>query len=308
MDIAILGAGAMGCIYGGFLSQSGENQVTLIDIKKDHMDAINRGGLTIDTVDGEKHLPNLRGVYSAAEAGPTDLVIVFVKALATEEAMRQALNLVKPETMILTMQNGLGNVEKLARVVDAKQVLGGISSFGAAILGPGRVSLRGVGESVFGELDGTISPRLENLKAAFDRAGLPASLTDNVLGRIWTKLISNLGINALCALLNFKNGQLLDYPETEALTEAAVQEAVAVARAEGVRLETDDPIAYAKKVIKNTGQNTCSMLQDILAKRRTEIAVINGAVVELGQKHDIPTPVNMVLTNLVRALEQSYSA
>lgn len=308
MDIAILGAGAMGCVYGGFLSESGENKVTLIDIRQDHIAAVNERGLIINTVDGEKRLNNLRGVRSAAEAGPADLVIVFVKALATETAMGQALNLIKPETMVLTMQNGLGNVEKLCRVVKPEQVIGGISSFGAAMSGPGEVSLRGVGESVFGELDGRISPRLENLKRVFDRAGLRAGLTNNVLGRIWTKLISNLGLNAPCALLNFKNGQLLDYPETEALTEAAVREAVAVAQAEGIRLETDDPIAYARKVIKNTGRNTCSMLQDIMAKRQTEITVINGAVVELGRKHGIPTPVNMVLTNLVRALEKSYLA
>lgn len=308
MDIAILGAGAMGCVYGGFLSESGENKVTLIDIWKDHMAAINERGLTIDTVNGEKHFKNLRGVGAPAEAGPADLVIVFVKALATEEAMRQALNLVKPETMVLTMQNGLGNVEKLSRVAGAEKVIGGITSFGAAIMGPGKVSLRGVGESVFGELDGRLTPRMQNLKAAFDREGLPASVTDNVLGRIWTKLISNIGLNAPCALLNFKNGQLLDYRETEALTEAAVTEAAAVAKAEGIRLTTDDPIAYAKKVIRNTGQNTCSMLQDITAKRRTEISVINGAVVDKGREHGINTPVNMVLTNLIRALEQSYLA
>jgi 2-dehydropantoate 2-reductase len=289
------------------LAGQAENRVTLIDIWKDHVETINRRGLSI----GSKDAPDLAvrdvaAVTSAQGLPPQDLVMVFVKATATEEVMLQALNLVGPGTMVLTLQNGLGNVEKLCRAVDPGHVVGGVSSYGASIKGPGEIILAGRGETVFGELDGRESQRLSDLKGVFDRALLPASVTSNVRGRIWTKLISNIGINALCALMGVRNGQLLRHPESEALMVGAVAEAVAVARADGIALETDDPVAYARKVSQNTGENVCSMLQDVRARRQTEIAAINGAIVELGLKYAIPTPINMVLTNLVKVMQQNY--
>ncbi|MDR0621241.1 MAG: 2-dehydropantoate 2-reductase [Deltaproteobacteria bacterium] len=308
MNIAVLGAGAMGSVFGAFLAGQPEHVVTLIDIWKEHVDTINAQGLTINTTEGDLVVKNLTAVTSAKDLPPQDLVIVFVKATVTEAAMAHAVNLVGPSTIVLTLQNGLGNIEKLCRVVDPKCVVGGINSYGSAIKGPGQVILRGRGETVFGEIDGSPSERLDKLKLVFDAASLPASVTTNVHGRIWTKLISNVAINALCAIIGIKNGQLLNYPESEALVEGAVGEAVSVAKAMGITFETDDPIAYAKKVINNTGENVCSMLQDVRAKRETEIAVINGAIVEGGLKHGLPTPINLVLTNLVKVIQQNYPA
>jgi 2-dehydropantoate 2-reductase len=308
MKIAILGAGAMGSLYGGFLARQMENKVTLINTRRDHIEAINSKGLTINTPEGDLVIKNLTAVTSPAGLGVHDLVIVFVKATATEEATRRAVNLVGPETIVLTLQNGLGNIEKLCRVVDPKHVVGGINSYGSAVKGPGEIVLRGFGETVFGEIDGSVSERLKNLKDVFDKASLPAKISANINGVVWTKLITNIGINALCAILDVKNGQLLQHPEAEALVEAAIREALAVAQAMGVVLETDDPLAHAKKVIQNTGENICSMLQDIRAKRQTEIAVINGAIVESGAKYGVPTPINMVLTNLIKVIQRGYSA
>ncbi|MDR2388022.1 MAG: 2-dehydropantoate 2-reductase [Deltaproteobacteria bacterium] len=308
MDIAVLGAGAMGSVYGAHLATLAENKVTLIDIWPQHVEAINSQGLSINSPEGDQVYKNLTAVTSAQGLKAQDLVIVFVKATVTQEAMSQALNLVGPKTMVLTLQNGLGNIEKLCQVVEAKNVLGGINSYGSSIKGPGQVILRGRGETVFGEIDGPPSERLVNLKNLFDQAGLPASLTSNVQGRVWTKLISNIAINALCAIMGIKNGQLLNHPEAISLLEGAVSEAVAVGQAMSITFETDHPIQYAKKVIKNTAENVCSMLQDVRAKRPTEIAVINGAIVEAGLKHNIPTPINLVLTNLVKVIQQNYPA
>ncbi|MDR1043773.1 MAG: 2-dehydropantoate 2-reductase [Candidatus Adiutrix sp.] len=307
MNITILGSGAMGCIYGGFLAESGENQVTLVDIWKEHMDAINQNGLVIMTPDGrERVVKNLKGVYSAAEAGPTELIIVFVKATHTEEAMRQATNLADPETMVLTLQNGLGNVEKLCNVVPRKQVIAGTTAFGASIKGPGRIHQGGAGDTVIGELDGALTGRIEKIKGVLDRANLSGKVADNVLGLIWSKLSVNVGINAIASLCNIRNGQILDYPESAALQEAAVKECVAVAQAKGIRFPDADPLAHVREVTLKTGQNTCSMLQDVLAKRQTEIAVINGAVVAAGQETGLATPVNWVLTNLIKTIQSSY--
>lgn len=303
MKIAILGSGAMGCLYGGFLAESGENQVTLIDIWKDHIEAINSRGLIIETPEGERVIKNLRGLVTATNADIMDLVIIFVKAIVTQEAMSQALNLIGPGAMVLTLQNGLGNVEKLCRLVEASQVVAGITSFGSFLNGPGRVQLRGRGETIIGELNGDRTERLENLKAVFDRSNLPTRITTNVIGGIWTKLIVNIGVNALATVLRCNNGRLLETAEAEQIVAALVDEAAQVARAKGILLETDDPLGHTKSVIRNTGQNICSMLQDVLAERPTEIKVLNAAIVAAGHELGIPTPVNQVFSNLVQIIQ-----
>lgn len=307
MKIAILGAGAMGCLYGGLLSESGENQVILVDIWKEHMDAINQSGLVIMTPDGnERVIKNLKGVYSASETGPVELVIVFVKAPYTEDAMRQATNLVGPDTAILTLQNGLGNVEKLCKVVNPQHVIAGTSAFGASIKGPGLIHQGGAGDTVIGELDGSISKRIENIKGVFDRAKLMGKVADNVLGLIWSKLSANIGINAIATLCAIKNGQILDFPESAALQDAAVNECLAVAKAKGIVFPDASPLEHVRQVTQQTAQNTCSMLQDVRAGRQTEIAVINGAIVDIGKELGIPTPVNQVLTNLIKTIQSAY--
>jgi len=138
MKIAVLGSGAMGSIYGGFLAESDENQVTLIDIWKEHMEAVNADGLIIEGPEGERVIKNFRGLVRASDAGIMDLVIVSVKVTATEEAMSQATSLIGQDTMVLTLQNGLGNIEKLSRVIEAGHILAGTTSFGSFVSGPGR--------------------------------------------------------------------------------------------------------------------------------------------------------------------------
>jgi 2-dehydropantoate 2-reductase len=309
MNIAILGAGAMGSLCGAFLAGQPENNVTLISTRKEHIEAINQRGLIVKSNDApDMSVKNLIAVTSPQNVGNQDLVIVSVKATATKEAIGQALNLVGPSTVVLTLQNGLGNVEKLCQVLDPKQVMGGTNSYGSSVNAPGEIILAGRGEIVLGEMDGQKSERLIQLKSLFERAWITAGVTDNLKGRIWTKLISNIGINALTAILGVKNGLLLQRSESKTLMVEAVKEAEAVAKAEGVTLETNDPVAYTQEVCQNTKENISSMLQDVRAKRRTEITVINGAIVDLGQKHQIPTPINMVLTNVVQAIQQNYDS
>lgn len=156
-------------------------------------------------------------------------------------------------------------------------------------------------------MNGERTERLENLKNVFDRADLPTRTTTNVIGIIWTKLIVNIGVNALASVLRCNNGQLLARPEAEEILEALVKEAVQIARAKGIVLEVDDPLEHTKSVIRNTAENRCSMLQDVLAGRPTEIEVMNAAMVAAGRELGITTPVNQVLANLVRVLSRSNS-
>ncbi len=305
MKVAILGSGAMGSLYGAALSNAGCD-VTLIDVWKEHVDAVNAHGLRIEDANGERIEKGLRAAVNPSEVGAVDLVVVFVKATATESAMRNAMSLVSEKTMVLTLQNGLGNVDKLNSVVGADKVIAGTSGHGATLLKAGYIRHAGVGMTVIGEQDGRSSERIQRLAAALQKAGFDTKISNNVIGLIWTKLMANIGVNALTALTGLLNGQLLEFPETEEIMKGAVAEAAAVAKAKGIKLETDDPLEHTREIARKTAPNRSSMFQDVLAKRRSEVAVINGAIVEEGKKLGIPTPVNAILTNLMLVREKTY--
>lgn len=305
MKTVFLGSGAMGCLYGGLLAEGGFD-VTLVDVWKEHMDAVNERGLSIEAAGKERIIKNIRGTTDPAEAGKADLIVVFVKSTATSEAMKGAMSLVGPDTTVLTLQNGLGNLEKLVRVAGKERVIAGITGHGSTLLGPGKIRHAGQGDTIMGEPDGTLSDRLKKIGAMFEKSNIPVKLSNNVIGLIWGKLLVNVGINALTAVTGLRNGRMTELPEAEELLVLAVKEGIEVAVAAGIRLETDDPVEYTKNVARMTGPNRSSMLQDVMNRRQTEIDVINGAIVDEGRRLKIPTPVNLALTNLVRIRQKSY--
>ncbi|BCV24481.1 ketopantoate reductase family protein [Gelria sp. Kuro-4] len=304
MRIAVVGAGAMGCIFGGTMSEAG-HEVTLIDVWAEHVNALNARGLRLTGVSGDRTIP-VHAVTSPAGLPVQDVVIVFVKSAFTETAVRQAAALIGPETTVLTLQNGLGNADKIGAIVGAEKVVAGVTSHGGTMLGPGEVRHAGRGETVLGELRGGLTPRLERLAAAFTAAGLEARAVENVDSLVWSKLLVNVGINAVTAVLRVANGELPKHEATRELVRLAVEEGARVAAAKGIKLIHADPVANCLKVAELTGPNLSSMHQDVRAKRRTEVDVINGAIVAEGEKLGIPTPVNKVLTNLIKAIEATY--
>lgn len=304
MRIAVVGAGAMGCIFGGTLSEAG-HEVTLIDVWAEHVNALNARGLKLTGVSGDRTIP-VRAVTSPAGLPVQDLVIVFVKSAFTETAVRQAANLIGPATTLLTVQNGLGNAEKIGALVGPEKVVAGVTSHGGTMLGPGEVRHAGRGETVLGELQGGLTPRVEQLAAAFTAAGLEARAVASVDSLIWSKLLVNVGINAVTAILQVTNGELPKHEATRELVRLAVEEGARVAAAKGIELIHADPVANCLKVAELTGPNLSSMYQDVRAKRRTEVDVINGAIVAEGEKLGLPTPVNRVLTDLIKAIEATY--
>ncbi|WP_352396914.1 ketopantoate reductase family protein [Aminobacterium colombiense] len=305
MKIAVLGSGAMGCLYGGKLAEAGYD-VTLIDVWKDHIDAINNRGLHIEGIEGERTVRSIRAVSSAEEAGPCDLLIVFVKATLTAQAVESARGIIGERTSILTLQNGLGNVEKISAVVGEEKVIAGVTGHGSTLLGPGKIRHAGQGVTVIGELNGAVDERLRCIGAVLEKGGFDVKLSQNVMGLIWGKLLVNIGINALTAVTGLKNGRLVDFPETDELLRCAVEEAIAVAKGKGISLEVEDPVEHTRNVARLTATNRSSMLQDVSNKRKTEIDVINGAVVQEGERLGIPTPINKVLYNLVSVKEKTY--
>ena len=304
MKIAVLGAGAMGSLYGAKLSANGKNDVHLIDVWKDHIDAVNSHGLQMEEGDDVLLYENLKGHTSSEETGVCDLVIVFVKSTVTRTAVESNAAVFGPNTVALTLQNGLGNIEQISSVIGAERVIAGTTAHGATMLSPGKIRHAGKGKTIIGELGGHESDRIRKMAAVLEDAGMETVISGNVLGLVWDKLLVNVGINALTGITKLYNGQLLDYPEIEELLEKAVSEGVAVARAKGIRLGFDDPVAHTKDLCRATAANKSSMLQDILNGRQTEIDRMNGAIVREGKALGIETPVNLALTNLITYLSR----
>ena len=304
MKIAVLGAGAMGSLYGAKLSANGKNDVHLIDVWKDHIDAINSHGLQMEEGDDVLLYENLKGHISSEETGVCDLVLVFVKSTVTKTAVESNAAVFGPNTVALTLQNGLGNIEQISSVIGAERVIAGTTAHGATMLSPGKIRHAGKGKTIIGELGGHESDRIRKMAAVLEDAGMETVISGNVLGLVWDKLLVNVGINALTGITKLYNGQLLDYPEIEELLEKAVSEGVAVAWAKGIRLGFDDPVAHTKDLCRATAANKSSMLQDILNGRQTEIEMMNGAIVREGKALGIETPVNLALTNLITYLSR----
>lgn len=303
MKIVVVGAGAMGSLFGGLLAHAGE-EVWLVDLWQAHIEAIQSQGLVLEEPEGPLTLP-LRATTDVASVGKADLVLLFVKAYDTERAVTQSLVLEKEDTLFLSLQNGLGNGELISQHVDPSRVLLGVTNHGATVLGPGRIRHAGRGKSYLGALQGGRTNRLEGIARVFGQAGLETELTDQIEELIWEKLLVNVGINALAALTGLKNGELLDHPETMRLMEAMVSEAVQVARAKGVAV-ISDPFPKVLEVARATAANRCSMGQDLDRRRRTEIDVINGAVVREATRLGIPVPYNEMITALVKVIERRF--
>lgn len=303
MKTVIMGAGAMGGLFGGLLSFSRE-EVYLVGTQKEKADAIASRGLTIEGR-GETRTIAVNATTDVTSIGKADLILFFVKTYDTEKATSDSLVLQKEGTIFLTLQNGLGNEEAICERVDRKKVMLGVTGQGATLLAPGRIRHAGWGETQIGELEGGGTDRANQIAQMFQKAGISTTVSSQIHDLIWAKLLVNVGINALTALTGFKNGQLLDYPETLRLMEALVSEAAEVARRRGIRIE-GDPINKVRAVAKETRENRSSMGQDFDYKRRTEIDAINGAIIREAEHLGMAVPFNRAITDLVKAIEKSY--
>lgn len=304
MKIAIVGAGAMGCLYGAMLSTVPKNQVYLLDVWKDHVDTINAQGLMMEEQENFTNYNSIIASSDAESVGPCDIVIVFVKSTLTSLAVKSNLAVFGSNTIILTLQNGLGNANLIREAVGNNNVIVGTTAHGANMLGPGKVRHAGSGKTIIGEIDGNLSSRIEKVYLVFKEAGIDTDISYNVLGLVWDKLLVNVGINALTGITQLNNGDLLKYQEIEEILEAAVKEAMDVAIAKEIKLCYVDSVAHTKEVCAATAANKSSMLQDVINHKLTEIDMINGAIVREGKIMRIDTPVNMVLTNLIKFIQK----
>lgn len=306
MRVVIVGAGAIGCLLGGRLAAKAK--VLFLDANPKTVRAINLEGVHIEENDG--NVTNIRDVKAVQDpseiADSVNLVIFCVKSYATKDAAKAVHG--HPAFMAslyLTLQNGLGNYETLAEFFDPRKILVGTTAQGATLIGPGRVRHGGSGPTYIGsfhkeECRGEIQKTVE----LFRRAGLEAYESEDVEKLLWEKLIVNVGINALTAITGLLNGSIVEIPEARDLCCEAVKEALAVASRKNILL----PENYCEEVLKiafATRRNRSSMGQDVDRGRKTEIDAINGAIVRLGEELQVPTPVNLTLTRLVKIIERT---
>jgi len=312
MKILIMGAGSIGSVTGGFLAEAGHN-VTLVG-RATHMAAIDRDGLRIDGIWGDHHVTNLQTATSCDElSGETfELVILSVKAYDTGQAIEEAAPLVAPDGLVVSFQNGLGNVETIAAAVGAERSLGGMVIFGGRIEQPGRVTVTVYANEVkIGSPTGEVNlDRVKEVARLLHAAGVPTLATDEIDKHIWGKILYNGALNPLSAILNATYGELGADETTREIMAKVVEEVFAVAQARGVELFWKRPDEYLRvfyeELVPPTKSHYASMLEDLKRGGRTEIESINGAVVRYGNEANVACPVNEVLVGIIRVMERAY--
>ncbi len=305
MKVLILGAGALGSLFGARLHAGGAS-VVLFSVDRAHIQAIAQKGLFLEELSGE-----VQTVHPPAVSQPSqipfspDLVLVLVKSQATQAALASVAGLCSPSTLYLTLQNGIGNIERMGQSVPRERILAGITAQGATLVAPGRIRHGGNGATYVGEINREPGQRVQEIVALFNRSGLEALATEQTLHHIWRKLLINVGINAVTGLSGAANGWIEQNDSARQLAVAAVREGLAVARAQGIDLE-DSVLEEVIQVAGKTAANTSSMLQDVLQRRPTEIEAINGAIVDYAERQGLQAPVNWTLTQLIRTLQAAY--
>lgn len=306
MNILVVGAGAMGSLFAGKLATQNVS-VTMYNRPNEHTEQIKEKGLTLIKKNGEKthvsfpvitHPTELRNDY--------DLIVILVKSFATKNVLTTIRSVINQDTIVLSLQNGLGNLENIQAFVPVENICIGTTGSGAGIVANGVIEQRAfgkthIGKSVIGE------EKITKFASLLSASGLKTEIVDNVQAIIWSKLMINIAYNGITAITKLKNGDAVASSEGKHLMEQIVKEGMKVAAAEKVELLYEDPIKECIRIgYEDISANKSSMLTDILLERRTEIEQINGAIVRLGKKHGIPTPYNETITQLVKMIENSY--
>ena len=308
MKFAIIGAGAMGSIIGGYLRKGGSD-VSLVDPYREHINAIRSNGLDIEC---NSHVENIRvkAFASADDVGEVmDVIIIFTKGYFTRKAAEQAKCLVDDHTQIVTFQNGLGNPEILAEVYGRDDILYGIVQFGGRMLGAGyvRALINPTSKLILGSMKKTITPEMKEIQAAFKDAGLTLELTERPDDAVWGKMLGNCQNNVLCGITRLELGPYFASKWSEDLAEVIDKEIRAVAEAKGVTLPPP-PEKYGGHFTRTNPMynHLASTAQDMLRGKPTEIDNLNGAIVAEGKRLGVPTPVNEAVTWICRIIQENY--
>jgi 2-dehydropantoate 2-reductase len=307
MKIGIVGSGSMGSVYGALLADAG-NELWMFDRWREHVDAMRSKGLRCTGASGDRTVP-VNATVEAAAAGQCELVVVATKVMDIEAGVRAAAAMIGPETPVLTIQNGLGNIERIQRVLGPENLLFGIAGgFGAEMKAPGHVHHNGMEAINLAELRGGITDRLERIAEVWRQAGFKVATFADLWPVVWSKLIANVAFSAICTVTGMRVGQVRANEAAWRIACACVAEGAAVAKAEGVTLAYDDPVQWVSDFAGKIPHARPSMYQDLLAGRRSEIDSIQGGVVAEGRKLGVPTPTCALMVQLVKALQAKHQA
>ena len=295
----------MGCLFGGLLSEAGHD-VTLVDVAAAQIDAINANGLLLER-DGEVHRIRVAAARAADVAVAPDLIIIFTKTLHSEAALESARGFIGGETVLLSLQNGLGNEDIMARYVPPARIVQGVTTFPADLVAPGHVRSLGVGHTLIMSLDGEVTPRVEEIRRALDDAALHCEISPGVMVAIWEKVAFNSALNALTAVTGFRIGGIADSPAATDLARRVAGEVVEVANRKGIRARKEVVLATMAEALAEHREHQPSMLQDMIARRPTEVGSLNGAVVREAKAVGLEVPFTEALYLLVRTLESGLA-
>ena len=300
MNIAILGSGAMGMLFGALLSQ--HNSVTLVDVNEQRVEDVNTAGILIQEPDGTVRRFYPAAVTDSSSIGPVDLVIVFVKALYSRSALSGNKALLGPLTRVLTLQNGSGHENILKEFVTPENIIIGMTQHNSSIQGQASIHHGCGGLTYIGCLDGR-TESLDSVAEAFSACGLETRVSPNVQRIIWNKMFLNVSGSALTAALQVKMGFLVDDVHGWTLTETLVREAVSVANAEGMGFDPDQVVTEVHRLMTGAHEGYTSIYADLRDGRRSEVDTISGSVVAAGKRNGTPTPCHSFVVELIHAME-----
>lgn len=300
MKVAVLGAGAMGGLFGGYLSRN--HEVTMVDVNEKVVQTINTEGLTIEEPDGSRAVYHPAATASTQGMAPVDLVIVFVKAMFTEAALHNNRDLIGPDTYLMTLQNGSGHEEMLGKFVDQAHIIIGTTQHNASVLGMGITRHGGSGITHLGCVEGDVH-RLQRFADAFSACGLEADVSDGVQRMIWQKMFTNVSASVLTGVLQVPLGYIAGNAYAWALCSQLIREAVDVAAGIGLQFDYEEKCKEVRDVCMRSPEGLTSIYMDIKQGRRTEVDTISGSVVRASQRCGVPAPAHEMMVRLVHAME-----
>jgi len=306
MKIAIIGAGAMGSIYAALFADDG-HEVWAIDLWQDHLDAIREKGLRVEGASGDRVVKTINTSQDVAEAGACDLYVIATKASGVEAAAKAICGTMREDSLVLTIQNGLGAGERIATHMPTKNVLLGVAEgFGASMKGPGHAHHNSMNLIRIGEMNGGLSERAQALAAAWESAGFNVKAFDDIEQLIWEKFVCNVTFSAPCTVFDRTIGEIMDDPHSWQVARTCGLEAYAAGKAKGVNFSFDDAEAYITAFGKRMPHARPSMLLDHHARRPSEIDAINGMVPVVSKQFGLSAPYNEVVTAIVRSREAEF--
>lgn len=307
MKIAIIGAGAMGSLFGGYLGEVAD--VWLYSTNKAFIEAVRKNGLHMTQREKSKYV-QVHATNDAKEIGVVDVAIIYVKFGQTRQAIQDALPCIDKDTVVLTLQNGIGNVDIIKEYVPEEQIVYGLSALTSDVHAPGHIEMTTINvpdsPTYFWPLNGVVNEKTKKLEELMQKAGISAYISNEVDNKIWHKLMINCSENTMCAILRVKVGALIDTPAAFEMLKQIVYEVVDVAQAKGLKVSRNEGLKYVVMVSKAVYNHVPSMAIDVKNHRKTEIACLNEAVAAEGKRLGVATPMIETVARMIRTIEANY--